>query len=47
MGTLDGATIEIAQAIGAENVFVFGHSEAEIAAMRQGLKNGVVVMSGH
>lgn len=47
VGTLDGATIEIAQAIGAENVFVFGHSEAEIAAMRQGLKNGVVMMSGH
>ena len=41
VGTYDGATIEILQAIGAENAFVFGHSDAEIAAMRRTLKNGV------
>ena len=34
VGTWDGATIEIASAIGEVNVFVFGHREDEITKMR-------------
>lgn len=39
VGTYDGATIEIIKAIGEENVFVFGHREEEIEAMRTQLKS--------
>jgi glycogen phosphorylase len=35
MGTLDGANIEIRDQVGEENMFVFGHSAAEIDALRQ------------
>jgi starch phosphorylase len=37
IGTLDGATIEMRDEIGAENVFVFGRTAEEVAALqRQG-----------
>lgn len=39
VGTWDGATIEIASAIGQENVFVFGHREDEINKMRSEMKH--------
>ena len=38
VGTWDGATIEIASAIGEENVFVFGHREDEIMKMRSEMR---------
>ena len=41
VGTYDGATIEILEAIGHENAFLFGHSDKEISTMRENLKKGV------
>jgi starch phosphorylase len=35
IGTWDGATIEMAQAIGVEDVFVFGHRAEDIARLRE------------
>jgi starch phosphorylase len=35
IGTLDGANIEIREAVGAENMFVFGMNEAEVEARRR------------
>ena len=35
IGTEDGSTIEIAEAVGRENMFLFGHSAKEIAQMRE------------
>ncbi len=36
IGTWDGATIEMAEAIGTEHMFIFGHRVEEIAALRRG-----------
>ena len=42
VGTYDGATIEIMNCVGKENLFIFGHNEKEIIEMREQMRiNGV------
>ncbi len=35
IGTMDGANVEIAQEIGTDNMFIFGHSAEEVPRLRQ------------
>ncbi len=39
IGTLDGANIEIREAVGAENIYIFGLTSDEVAEMRAGAHN--------
>ncbi len=41
IGTLDGANVEIREEVGPENFFLFGHTAAEVAALKAGDYNQI------
>ncbi|SMC58991.1 starch phosphorylase [Desulfocicer vacuolatum DSM 3385] len=43
MGTMDGANIEIAEAVGPDNIYIFGHDVEEIQAMRGAYDPGKIL----
>ncbi|HXI11667.1 MAG TPA: glycogen/starch/alpha-glucan phosphorylase [Thermoanaerobaculia bacterium] len=46
IGTLDGANIEIRNEVGEENLFVFGHTAAEIATLRDQGSGSMAIIEG-
>ncbi len=47
IGTLDGANIEIRDEVGADNMFVFGNTAAQIAALRGGGYDSAAVIASN
>jgi glycogen phosphorylase len=45
IGTLDGANVEIGDAVGAENFFLFGLTAAEVEGRRSGYRPGDIYRS--
>ena len=47
IGTMDGANVEIAEEIGEDNMFIFGHRAHEIAQLRKERHDLQVARSHH